>query len=362
MIETPVNTQTAGSASKKAPSSLLRVGFRRTAPLLVVLSAVGCHPDDGPLAPPADPAGPVVGHAGTIAPAALRACSWPVGDWAWSWTSGGDRGAARLRTITADAGTRWFWSFTPEPPAKQPVDLVPGDTERWLAQRWDRRPGPGPVPLPRVAVASGHYEDLVGLLRALTTIRFGAVVTGWTADPDGDHRAGPPIPVAVGTAVAGAVDLSVCLRRAMAVWNAGAVPPWFVEAPDAAWGVRLVHYPGRQLRPPLYAQATRLDAAGRPARINLYAGDNYADPGDSVYALRGFVHELGHALLLWGHSADRSHTLWGRASPLVSAPSADERKAARLWHGLPEGVDLRNYRVVTPPAASREPWPPGGRP
>lgn len=357
-IEPPVNTQTGHAASKKAPSSGLWAILRHALPLLAVLAAA-CR---GPAAPPAPPEQPAPGTTGTVTRLAEGACPWPAGDWDWAWSADGIRGAANLRVRTGTEGTRWTWSFDPAPPTDQPVDLVPAAPEHWLALAWNGGAAPGPVPLPRTAVASGHYEDLVELLRALTRPRFGGIVTGWTDYPDGDRRAGPPIPVDPGPPVAGAVDLAGCLRRAMAVWNAGADPPWFVEESRPAWGVRLVHYPERSLRPPLYVQLTRMDRVGRPARMNIYAGDNYTDPGDSIYALRGFVHELGHALLLLGHSDDRSHSLWSRASPLVSAPSADERKAARLWHGLPEGVDLRNYRVITPPVASTEPWPPGGRP
>ncbi|MCP4570750.1 MAG: hypothetical protein GY838_00190 [bacterium] len=352
-----VNTQTAGAATKKAiPAGLVPV-----LTLVATLVMAGCGGGDDPSEPSVQlPPGP----AGVVPPAAVRACSWPAGRWEWTWSASanGPRGTAALRITPTPDATKWAWAFTPEPPPGRPLDLTPLAHDRWLAFRWDGRDLPGPLPLPRTAVASGHYSDLVDLLRDLTTLRFGAVVTGWTDDPDDDHRARPPIPVDPGAPVTGPVDLAACLRRAMDVWNAGAPSPWFVEAAGTGWGVRLIHYPERSLRPPLYVQLTRLDAFGRPARLNIYAGDNYTDPGDSVYALRGFVHELGHALLLMGHSADRSHTLWERSSPLVSAPSLDERKAARLWHGLPEGIDLQNYRILTPPVPSRAPWPPAGHP
>ncbi|MBE0566899.1 MAG: hypothetical protein IH621_13130, partial [Krumholzibacteria bacterium] len=201
-------------------------------------------------------------------------------------------------------------------------------------------PDPDWLPLPRLAVDSGAYADLVALLADLTGPRFAGRVTHW---PD------RPIPLRIPPAESGSVDLAACLRTAMDRWNEGEAVPWFAAVDTAAWGVRLVHLPGRHLVPPLQAQITRLDPAGRPLRVHILAGDNYDDPWDSVYAVRGLVHELGHALFLWGHSRDREHVLWGAAPPLVGAPSADERKAALLWHGLPEGCDLDRYRTATAP-------------
>ena len=129
----------------------------------------------------------------------------------------------------------------------------------------------------------------------------------------------------------------------MARWNQGPGDPWFVLDEEAYWGVRLVHFPGAILHPPLTARITRLDEDERPLRINIVVGDNYDGPEDRPYAVRGFVHELGHALFLWGHSTDRMHVLWGSAPPLRDDPSPDERKAAQLWHGPPDGLDLKNY-------------------
>ena len=129
----------------------------------------------------------------------------------------------------------------------------------------------------------------------------------------------------------------------MEKWNSGEPEPWFRIDEDAFWGVRLVHFPEAILRPPLLARITRLDDQGNPLRVNIIVGDNYDDAVDRKYAIRGFIHELGHALFLWGHSDDRNHVLWGAAPPMVDWPSDDERKAARLWHGLPEGLDLNDY-------------------
>ena len=188
--------------------------------------------------------------------------------------------------------------------------------------------------MPRLELDSGLYGDLVDFLGELTGPHFGSIVCHWPKFP---------IPVRTGQAVSGDLDLAACLAEAVARWNEGESRPWFRLEEGADWGVRLVHYPGAILRPPLRARITRLDDQGRPQRINIIIGDNYDDLRDRKYAIRGLVHELGHALFLWGHSRDRAHVLWGAAPPLVDMPARDERKAAHLWHGLPEGLDLGDY-------------------
>jgi len=100
----------------------------------------------------------------------------------------------------------------------------------------------------------------------------------------------------------------------------------------------------------MFARITRLDGEGRPLVVQIVVGDTYDEANERVYAVRGLVHELGHALFLWGHSRDRNHVLWGDAPPQVAAPSADERKAVHLWHGLPDGLDLKLYGRAAAPA------------
>jgi hypothetical protein len=218
--------------------------------------------------------------------------------------------------------------------------LAPDDTASWLPLTVPTGGGAAAwLPLPRLPLDSAAYTDAVAFLRALTAPVFGSRVTPWPA---------LPVPVRVPPAVSGGLDLADCLRTAVGIWNADADPPWFALADSAGWGVRLVHLAGRRLAPPLYAQITRLDAAGRPLRVHIVVGDNYDEPRDGEYAVRGFVHELGHALFLWGHSRDRGHVLWGGGPPLAARPTADERKAALLMHGLPPGLDLTRYGPVTP--------------
>ncbi|HPF71258.1 MAG TPA: hypothetical protein PLQ13_11350 [Candidatus Krumholzibacteria bacterium] len=283
---------------------------------------------------PADP--PAPGPAGAL-PAAEAKLAWPAGDWPWTWQGGGRTGQAVLHV----GGGRWSWRLLPPPPPGQEVALAPADTQRWERQRVPAGAADAAwLPLPRWPAASPDYASVAALLAALVTPRFDGVVTAWPR---------LPVPVRIGAARSGDLDLAACLRAAMDRWNDGAEPPWFAASDSADWGVRLVHLPGRRLSPPLYAQITRLDDDGHPLRVHIVAGDNYDDARDSVYAVRGFVHELGHALLLWGHSTDRAHVLWGAAPPLVDAPSLDERKAAQLLHGLPPGLDLSRYGAPIPP-------------
>jgi len=266
--------------------------------------------------------------------------AWPPGRWSWRWTAAGGRAAGPAELTVTAAG--WSWSFPGAAPAAgADLRLDPADPAVWLPAAVPAgAAGAAWLPLPRWRVDSPAYPHLAALLRELTTPRFGAVVVHWPTRP---------VPVRIGPARSGELDLAACLRAAVARWNEGEPVPWFVPCDTAGWGVRLVHLPGVRLSPPLRAQVTRLDDRGRPLRVHIVAGDNYDDRRDSVYAVRGFVHELGHALFLWGHTRDRTHVLWGAAPPLVDRPSPDERKAAHLWHGLPEGCDLNRYGPVIPP-------------
>lgn len=279
----------------------------------------------------------------------------------WRWTCPEGAGTALLEIGPpgfANSGNGTFrWFFEPPLPhlaASVEITLTPVDTTAWLGMA--TRPGlwpvtGSPVPLARWALASPHYGHLVALLQDLTADLFQGRVQHWPK---------LPVPVRVGQAQSGAVDLSACLAEAVGIWNDGEPEPWFRLDAEAAWGVRLVHFPGAVMHPPLQARLTRLDGEGRPLRINIVVGDNYDDAVDRPYALRGMVHELGHALLMWGHSTDRAHVLWAAGPPLAEVPSPDERKAVRLWHGLPSGVDVNKY--FSGPAARTGTWPPDARP
>ncbi len=246
------------------------------------------------------------------------------------------------------------WTLTPAPPLPSRVIFTPADTTLWHAFRCriaDTKAQP--VPLPKSPVDSPCYDDLLDLVEDLTAGYFDHVMRHWQ-----DY----PVPVRCGNHRSGEVDLSACLARAVAIWNRAEHAPWFTLDEDADWGVRLLHYAGAHMSPTLRVQLTRHDVHGDPVRMNIAVGDDYRTARDSTYVIRGMVHELGHTLLLWGHSRDRDHCLWGAAPPLVCTPSADERKAAHLVRDLPEGLDLKNYFRLSASGSDTASSPQAGRP
>jgi hypothetical protein len=318
--------------------------------LAIIITISGCSS----LEEPSAPINPTVETLKTTWETLLdETDGWVAGRWHWSWANSDSLfGTAQLvLSPLENPGTGWTiqWNFPshefPNLPRNQTLVFTPADSSRWHLFRWSNSSpeslATAPFPLPRQPTQSSQYTGLLDLLQALTTPFFNQVVTHWP---------NYPVPVRLVEASNGSVNLTECLTEAMEIWNEGEPRPWFESNNEAGWGIRLVHFPNRNLRPPLAAQITRLDSIGNPLRVHLLAGNNYDDAWDRIYAVRGFVHELGHALFFWGHSLDRIHSLWGQAPPLVAAPSLDERKAARWWHGLPVGLDLSRYGP--PPAPS----------
>ncbi len=267
------------------------------------------------------------------------------GHWIWRWRLNGSSALPDTGRIDLEIrGLQAQWTVADDPWLKvirtaTPVDtlfLIPDQPALWhgLAILWSDSALTTVPPLPRLPVASLHYADLLDLLQCLTNDRFEQTVTHWPQIP---------IPVRAGTAMCDQVDLAGCLREAVDIWNREAAEPLFVWTATSDWGVRLVHLVGVERHPPLSLKITRLDGYGSPLGANLLAGDNYCSEQARTYAVSGLVHELTHALLLWGHSADRSHVLWGEGPPLVTEPSRDECRAAQLWLRLPTGLDLSQY-------------------
>lgn len=286
---------------------------------------------------------------------------WGAGSGRWTWVDAETGASVRVRHELEPVAGGWrvVWELQGEWP-RGPGRLIPDDPGSWhawqgsLADRQPNSAAPGfPLPLPVVPVDSPAYPHLLALLQDLTRDWFAGVVAPWPR---------PVVPVRIFPAVNDSVDLAATLRQAMTIWNEGPGGPYFREDPHADWGLRLVHFPLRSLRPPAACRITRLDSVGRPLRAHIELGNDYDRPRDRVYALRALVHELGHGLLLWGHSRDRDHCLWGGAPPLVAAPSLDERKAALWWRGLPEGLDLMAYGAVNESAGCTAAWPPADRP
>lgn len=307
------------------------------ATLVLCAACAGCSGRDRPDAPPSS-------IIGAWPPRLKETLQVPDGSWSWRWhqVEGRERGLGGPARLTSD-GPEYRWRLQGRKPAAAgALSLVPAaDDTFWLPLRV-RDPGELAVvpPLPVLAIDSPAYPHLVAMLRDLITPRFGGLVTHWPAYP---------VPVGSPTAQSGAVDLQACLREAVASWNEGQPEPLFVWRPGTDWGVRLAHFSGSDRRPPLAIQLTRRDEEGRPLLMRILAGDNYSHPISRPFAVRAMAHELGHAMLLWGHSPDRAHLLWGAAPPRRADPSADERRAVDLLRSLPAGLDLNVYGQPTEP-------------
>lgn len=310
------------------------------AAVAAVLSAILVQAGCSAPADPSSPEPPAVSRrfCGRYPVELCRLTPPPAGEHRWTWRVASGAGPALGSAMLTVAGRDWCWRLTTTPGDTVLPDtllLRPDAPDLWheFLVFPDSLPPGAWLPLPRAAVASAHYADLLHLVQGLTQPRFAGVVTRW----------GPwPVPVGGGPAQSGAVDLAACLREAVGTWRLEGAPPLLVWEEESAIGARLIHYPGVRLHPPMSVQLVRRDKGGRVLRVHIRCGDTYDDPQDARYARRVLVHELGHVLLLWGHSEDRAHVLW-RNGPIVDEPAVDELRAAALWRALPEGLDLNRY-------------------
>jgi len=321
--------------------------------LCAILAQASCTSGPDHTTDPADGAPPAITIDGVYPDELSALMELGTDTYTWRWGTPGSR-PAHPATLTID-GRHWSWRLTPDaasPGLPASISMEPAAPDIWhnFETRTDTLPPGAWFPLPRMIVRSPYYHDLLALLQELITPRFGQRVCHWYQRP---------VPVGAGPAVSGAVDLSPCFHDAVAAWNEGATEALFVWEPDTALGTRLLHLPGHCLRPPMSASLVQRDAQGRALRLQIRVGDTYSDPIDERYARRGFVHELAHALLLWGHSLDREHILW-RGGPVVDRPSDDERRAVRLLQALPAGMDISAYGRSTeldPPGQEGEGTP-----
>ncbi len=258
-----------------------------------------------------------------------------TGPWTWSLASNGKDRSGSARLEFDGRRIRWILNGLSVSAPDSGLHLEPLDPLVWHGFDVPTDPkAPGRwLPLPRRAVRSPYYADLLDLLASLTSPLQGGQVRRWARDP---------IPVTPSTALSGDLDLGDCWQEAVGVWNDGADAPLFRLETVFAEGVRLVHRPGELLHPPMWARVLRFDGERRPLLIHVVAGDAYDRPSVRRYAVRALVHELAHALQLWGHSLDPDHVLW-RWGPIVDEPAPEERLALRWWRLLPEGLDLNRY-------------------
>jgi len=289
---------------------------------------------DSPIERVACPPPTVILIEGRFPPKVTTVLETPDGESHWVWPN---PTTARTRPARLSiAGDTWAWRLDSDDDILPTVfRLIPAQPDLW--HEFEIRPDtPAPgawIPLRRQAVTSPYYSDLVHLLQELTAPLFDQHVTHW-------YRT--PVPVSADSAVSGAVDLRACFRTAVTIWNENGDTPLFSWEPGNVLGAHLLHLPGGHLSPPMSASLVQRDDQGRALRLRIRVGDTYDDPVDERYAVRGFVHELGHALLLWGHSRDRDHILC-RYGPMVERPAADERRAVALLQALPAGMDLGRY-------------------
>ena len=309
--------------------------------LFVPLAAL-CIPGCGADGPPLQPG--VVSHVYEVSG------RWPAGfshfleacparsDWSWrSARRDSLRPPASARLETDGTGYTWRLEESGRSASDLAVSgllLTPADSVRWHEMRTDPADSvSGWLPLPRRAVESAHYLDLLHLMSALAPGSFENRVRHWQVRP---------IPVDPGQSRSGAVDLTGELIRAGEIWNAAYGEELFRIPEPGACGIRMVHLPGRILRPPCYIRFVRTDSLGGPKHLQITIGDTWDDPWDVPHARRALLHELAHALMLWGHSRDRRHLLW-YCGTIVDGPSRDEIECVRLWRALPAGFDFGRY-------------------
>lgn len=87
-----------------------------------------------------------------------------------------------------------------------------------------------------------------------------------------------------------------------------------------------------------YTRLTDSDGEGRPLAMRIHLSPRWT-AGSERYVRRVYVHELGHALGLWGHSLERLHILNGQAV-VVDTIHRDEARVARWFWRLPADFDL----------------------
>ncbi|MBU1675645.1 hypothetical protein KKA85_07665, partial [bacterium] len=288
--------------------------------LCALLTQISCTAGPGRTTDPAGGEPPPITVAGTYPVELATFMDVGTGTFTWRWSPPDSRSSQPATLITD--GRHWSWRLVADAVdagLPERICLAPDEPDIWhsFETRTDTLAPGAWFPLLRLTVRSPYYHDLLALLQELIAPRFDQRVCHW-------YRR--PVPVGADPAVSGSVDLAACFHDAVAIWNAGAETALFAWIPDTALGTRLLHLPGQNLRPPMSASLVQRDEQGRALRLQIRVGDTYDDPVDELYARRGFVHELAHALLLWGHSLDREHILW-RCGPIVDRPSDDERRA-----------------------------------
>ena len=161
---------------------------------LAILTVVALAPLAGGCSHPDQPESRVQENVGIWPPELKRSLALNDGTWDWQWRQTDGRCGCCSLTLT---GNVYCWQLSGDP-GDTTLELTPCDTA-WLAITLD---APGDLattpPLPRMALISDAWPDLVSMLCALITPRFEAKVTHWPTTP---------VPVSAPDAVSGDVDL-----------------------------------------------------------------------------------------------------------------------------------------------------------
>ena len=196
--------------------------------------------------------------------------------------------------------------------------------------------------LPHWNMETGFYVDGLDLLAELVRPFAGSTIRRWP------H---PSLRVALPPGFE-SVDYAQSCTEAAAIWNQDLGWELFdiVETGEEAEIVCTLTEETRLA----YTKLLELDPEGRPLAMKIHLSPRWA-PGAEKFVRRVYVHELGHALGLWGHTVDRSHIMNGI---YVSSdrPHPDEiRIVGWLW-GLPSGTNLSWYeRAEGEPGSTERP-------
>lgn len=212
-----------------------------------------------------------------------------------------------LRRLTALALVSLACTAPPRPPADDYLRYAGFDLpfNENVLLHWSRRRMPLRIHLPEPP--AGFYADSAAVSDA---VRDG--VTDWT------DVAGPGLPSFVFVETPGEADIQIA---------------WAFESPDPSWYVAHCVYSRTVLSKQLAVDHILVTARWRGREPSL----------DTIYAT--LLHEMGHALGIFGHSPDPNDVMYRAAGASESRPQLSERdrNTLRALYAKPNG-----HRVTAP--------------
>lgn len=309
--------------------------------LLALVLAAGCRAHDpSPTAPGEDPRLRVPGGAGlrlVFAPPP-GAGAPPLGASLWA-------GSQRHRL-----GPRNGWSAVLGPPLAPPfllrIDPFGGGPEFHPLRRVVVEADPWSLEMPllrRTPLGGTPYAELLDLLQEFLEPWSGSRVSRWESLPQRVRLPALPPDDPYRTTCLEAID----------VWNVtmGRTVLEAVSSTDSATIRCTVFEEDRAA----FTRSEARDADGHPLRLRVHLSRRWIEDAPR-YIRRIWVHELGHALGLWGHSRDLDHVVNGRAV-ITDRPHPHELAALELLFRLPRDFDLSWIRRSWPPPRSPRPSP-----